>query len=84
VSCAKKTGASLRKVSRCSHKQTRHSSEMPSSIWTLKSVVLFLNAGKRKKKENGLLGRKSNTLLRRKRKSEEEQFEEVVLTDEVW
>jgi hypothetical protein len=57
---------------------------MPSSMWMLKSVVLFLNAGKRKKKENGLIGRKTNTLLRRKRKPEEEPFEEVVLTDEIW
>lgn len=58
---------------------------MPSSVWTLKSLVLFLNAGKRKKKENGLnTGRKTKSLLRRNRKSDEGQFEEIVLSDEIW
>lgn len=62
-------------------------SDMPSSIWTLKSLVLFLNAGKRKKKENSLLNSSRKTtksLLRRNRKSDENSFDEIVLTDEIW
>ncbi|KAI6228696.1 F-box domain-containing protein [Aphelenchoides fujianensis] len=56
---------------------------MPS-VWTLKSLVLFLNAGKRKKRERLNGERKSaKSLLRRSRKGED-AGEEVVLTDEIW
>jgi hypothetical protein len=61
--------------------------EMPSAIWTLKSLVLFLNAGKRAKREKSLTPstrKTAKSLLRRNRKSDQGSFEEVVLTDELW
>lgn len=57
-----------------------HFLDMPSSVWTLKSLVLFLNAGKRKK--NSVKTAKS--ILKRNQRSEETSFDEIVLSDEIW
>lgn len=57
---------------------------MPS-VWTLKSLVFFLNAGKRKKKENVFTGRKTSALPRHQKKnSGEESLNEIVLPDQIW
>ncbi|KAI6213703.1 F-box domain-containing protein [Aphelenchoides besseyi] len=55
---------------------------MPSSVWTMKSLVLFLNAGRRKKRN--LDERKTAKSLLRRNRKDENVGNEIVLTDEIW